>query len=319
MTQVSGMIRRQKTWTWAAAALTAAALTAAGTGCSAGNSGPTKAHGQGHGQGRAGEAQAVAESAAPSASPSPTQGKGRLVVTYAKGKTAADRQAEAFLRKNKVLEGVAAYADELIALPYDVPLRGRSCGTPNAFWSSETKDISYCYEFLSALKPIYQKQDTTGTAHQRAAEVDSDLIGLTNGVLFHELGHGLVAMYDLPITGKEEDAVDQLSTLLLSTGDTKHINYTVSTINAWGGLAQAETKGKLPIGQYADEHSLSVQRYYNWACWLYGSDPDAFESVVETPDNPNGALPEERAAQCPKEFSQIANSWGTLLDPYMKQ
>lgn len=79
------------------------------------------------------------------------------------GKTAADREAEAFLKKNRVLEDVAAYADEAIALPQDVPLRGRSCGTPNAFWSSETKDISYCYEFLNALEPVYQKQDTTGT------------------------------------------------------------------------------------------------------------------------------------------------------------
>ncbi|MFD4176153.1 DUF4344 domain-containing metallopeptidase [Streptomyces anulatus] len=315
MTQVSGTIRQQKTRTWAAAALTAAALTVAGTGCSAGNSGPAKPHGQG--QAQAGEAQAVAESASPSSSPS--QGKGRLVVTYETGKTAADQQAEAFLKKNKVLEDVAAYADETIALPYDVPLRGRSCGTPNAFWSSETKDISYCYEFLNALKPVYQKQDTTGTAEQRAAEVDSDLIGLTNGVLFHELGHGLVAMYDLPITGKEEDAVDQLSTLLLSTGDEKHEKYAVSTVNAWGGLSEAETKDKLPIDQYADEHSLSVQRFYNWACWLYGSDPDAYESVVETSDNPDGPLPEERAAQCPKEYNQIAKSWGTLLDPYMKQ
>ncbi|MEE1736915.1 DUF4344 domain-containing metallopeptidase [Streptomyces sp. BE147] len=319
MTQLNRMICGREARTWAAAALTAAALTAAGTGCSSGNGAPAKTQRQA--QEQADEARPVAASASapPSVSSSAVQGSGHLVVTYEKGKTAADRQTEAFLKENKVLEGVAEYVDELIALPYDVPLRGRSCGTPNAFWSPETKDISYCYEFLEALKPVYQKQDTTGTTEQRAAEVDSDLVGLTNGVLLHELGHGLVAMYELPITGKEEDAVDQLSTLLLTTGDKTHVNYAISTINAWGGLAEAETKGRLPIDNYADEHSLSVQRYYNWACWLYGSDPDAYQSLVETPDNPDGALPQERAERCPQEFSQIAGSWGTLLDPYMKQ
>ncbi|MFF3258354.1 DUF4344 domain-containing metallopeptidase [Streptomyces sp. NPDC002932] len=299
--------------TWAAAALTAAALTAAGTGCSSGNSASTQTRGQG-----ADEARPVAASSTPATATASPTGTGRIVVTYEKGKTAKDRQAEAFLKKNKVLEGVADYANAIVALPRDVPLRGRSCGTANAFWNPETKDISYCYEFLEALKPVYQKQDTTGTAKQRAAEVDSDLVGLTNGVLFHELGHGLVAMYDLPITGKEEDAVDQLSTLLLSSSDKQHADYAISTINAWGGLAEAETKGKLPISNYADEHSLSVQRYYNWACWLYGSDPDAYKSVVAAPGNPDGVLPQERAAQCPKEFNQIADSWGQLLDPYLK-
>ncbi|WP_371628068.1 DUF4344 domain-containing metallopeptidase [Streptomyces sp. NBC_01116] len=54
---------------------------------------------------------------------------------------------------------------------------------------------------------------------------------------------------------------------------------------------EAETEGKLPVDQYADEHSLSVQRFYNWACRLYGSDPDAYESVPRTPTTPTVLCP----------------------------
>lgn len=32
---------------------------------------------------------------------------------------------------------------------------------------------------------------------------------------YHEVGHALVDVLELPITGKEEDAVDQLSTYVL--------------------------------------------------------------------------------------------------------
>lgn len=134
MTRASRTTGGRKTWTGAAAAFAASALIMAGTGCSSGDSGRSTPRGED--QGQADGARAVA---APSVSPSAAQGKGRLVVTYEKGKTAAGREAEAFLKKNRVLEDVAAYADETIALPQDVPLRGRSCGTPNTFWSSETR------------------------------------------------------------------------------------------------------------------------------------------------------------------------------------
>ena len=34
----------------------------------------------------------------------------------------------------------------------------------------------------------------------------------------HELGHALIHVLDLPTTGREEDAVDQLSTYILAYG-----------------------------------------------------------------------------------------------------
>ncbi|MFD4371024.1 DUF4344 domain-containing metallopeptidase [Streptomyces sp. NPDC058486] len=311
MSHMIRMIRTdpaRKPRTWAAATVLSAAAVIAGTaGCSPGDQAPDKPK----------DAVRSAAARPPAASASPDRGD--LVTTYAKGAAGQDRETEAFLRQNKVLEDVATYADSYFALPHDVPLRAKSCGDANAFWNPETKDITYCYEFAAALRPVYEQQETEGDARQRAAAVDEDVIGLTNGVLFHELGHGLVALYDLPITGREEDAVDQLSVLMLATGDEKHAEYAVSTINAWAGLAQADAESKQPLDDYADEHSLSAQRYFNWACWLYGSDPEAYKSLVETTDNPDGVLPQSRAEQCPAEFSKISNAWGTLLDPYMKE
>lgn len=253
--------------------------------------------------------------AAGQATSSAAPGKGRLVVRYDKASNAAGESAAGLLKKNKVLEKVADYANDQIALPRDIPLIGKSCGEPNAYWSPQTKEITYCYELVTELKPFYEKANESHRASStrgRAAAVDEDIAGVTNGFLFHELGHGLVDLYDLPVTGKEEDAVDQLSTVMLASGDEQHQNYAVSTINAWAAWSEDE-EALSTVDTFADEHSLSAQRYYNWACWLYGSDPKRFGSIVN-----DEVLPESRRERCPEEYGRIAKSWVTLLDPYLK-
>ncbi|MFI6008587.1 DUF4344 domain-containing metallopeptidase [Streptomyces sp. NPDC051243] len=164
------------------------------------------------------------------ASPSPSVGQGDLVVSYEKPQKAADRRTEEFLKRTEVLEGVASHADDIVALPYDVPLRAKSCGEANAFWK----------------------------------------------------------------------------------------RYAIDTINAWGGLAQADAAGGIPDSAYADEHSLDIQRFYNWSCRLYGSNPDAYKEIVRSDGNPDGVLPEERAERCPDEFAKFEHAWATLLESYLK-
>ena len=44
------------------------------------------------------------------------------------------------------------------------------------------------------------------------------------------------------------------------------------------------------------------------ACWVYGSDPEKYGSLV----SPNG-LTEERAVRCPGEYAQMEKSWSRLL------
>ncbi len=141
---------------------------------------------------------------------------------------------------------------------------------------------------------------------------------MTNEAVLHELGHALVNLYDLPVVGKEEDAADQLSGLLLASGDERHVGYALSTITSYAALASAAARGEQPLKVYADEHSLDAQRFYNWVCWLYGSDPDQYAPVVQTERNPDGILPPDRAGQCPGEFRQMEKSWSPALKPYLK-
>ncbi|MFE0338460.1 DUF4344 domain-containing metallopeptidase [Streptomyces sp. NPDC058955] len=253
------------------------------------------------------------------AAPESAQGTGRLAVAYEAARTAEERAALAFLREHRVLEDAAAYADARIALPRDVPLRAAACAAPNPHWDERTGRITYCYGFVSEARKVFAGSDTDGTPAQRAAAVDEDVVGLSNGVLFHELGHALVDLYDLPVTGREEDAVDQLAVLLLASGDERHTDYAISTINAWGALWQASEGGDPGVAAYSDVHSLDGQRFFDWACWLYGSDPGRFADAVDAEGNPDGVLPRDRAELCPAEYRRISSSWRTLLGPHLKQ
>ncbi|MFE1270322.1 DUF4344 domain-containing metallopeptidase [Streptomyces sp. NPDC058758] len=269
----------------------------------------------------------------------PAQGTGRLVVTYDAPRSPDDRAARAFLREHRVLEDAADYADARIALPRDVPLRAASCEAPNPYWDEGTGRITYCYGFVADARRVFTHADApaasasdtgtgtgtdTGTGSdrtpaERAAAVDADVVGLSNGVLFHELGHALVDLYDLPVTGREEDAVDQLAVLLLASGDERHTDYAISAINAWGAMWEASEGGDPGVAGYSDVHSMDGQRFFNWACWLYGSDPERFADAVDAEGNPDGVLPRDRAALCPAEFRRVDSSWRTLLAPYLKQ
>ncbi|MFB6835987.1 DUF4344 domain-containing metallopeptidase [Streptomyces sp. NPDC056361] len=241
-------------------------------------------------------------------------GPGVLVAGYAAAETPQDLAEQRFLERNEVLEGAAAHANALIGLPRDVPVTALSCGEINAFWDPESQGIGFCYELVGYYRGVFDELNTAGTEAQRNRATEDDLIGISNSVVFHELAHALIDVYDLPTTGREEDAADQLATLLLA-GDSVHQEYAVSAIEAWGALAAAEGDigDRLP-----DEHSLDAQRYYNAICWLYGSDPAGFQGAVRTDANPDGPLPESRAAQCPAEFEQIDRAWSTLLQPYLK-
>ncbi|MFH9721784.1 DUF4344 domain-containing metallopeptidase [Streptomyces sp. NPDC017254] len=261
---------------------------------------------------------ALGAPAAPAAVPTApaVPGPGLLVVDYAPAGTAQDLAEQRFLEKNDVLEGAAAHSNSLIGLPRDIPLTAGSCGEANAFWDPDSQSIAFCYELVGAYRNLFESLNTTGTPAQRNRATEDDLIGISNSVVFHELGHALIQVYDLPTTGREEDAADQLATLMLA-GDPVRQEYAVSAIEAWGALAVATEQGDVS-GQLADEHALDSQRYYNAICWLYGSDPEAYRGAVLTAANPDGVLPESRAARCPAEYDKIYSSWSTLLEPYLK-
>lgn len=129
-------------------------------------------------------------------------------------------------------------------------------------------------------------------------------------VLFHEVGHALVDQWDIPVLGREEDAVDAFSTIFM-TEIVKRGDFALAGAEFFLDLDKLTgAAGKL---NFADEHSFSKQRAYSIACWVYGSDPAKWSKT-----NLSSFLPASRRVRCPDEYSKLKKSWLGLLKPHLK-
>jgi len=130
-------------------------------------------------------------------------------------------------------------------------------------------------------------------------------------IFLHELGHALIDQYDLPITANEEDAADRCSSYICieELGD-QGVQAVIAGAEFFAIQSKLTKKDRKTM---ADEHLLNEQRFFNALCMIYGSDPNKYRGIVQ-----NGLLPKARAVRCPNEYSRMAKSWETLLEPWRK-
>jgi uncharacterized membrane protein YgcG len=139
------------------------------------------------------------------------------------------------------------------------------------------------------------------------------VMGGVMGVFFHELGHGLIEMLKLPITGREEDVVDEFSAMLLLYAREEGVDLIPEVIYGFADFFRlmAQYGGKTP---WYDEHTPSMIRFGNIICLLYGSSPKEFQGLVE-----RLKIPERRQYFCTKEYPQKRATWEKLLAPHLKE
>jgi hypothetical protein len=125
-------------------------------------------------------------------------------------------------------------------------------------------------------------------------------------IFYHEFGHALVDILDLPIYGREEDAADNASVLLMETlyDEATAAQMVIDTADAFWAESW-EQADDLPVWGV---HGLSEQRYYNTICIFFGGDPDGRGDMIDLM-----GLPEDRAETCEEEYAAVDHSWGTVL------
>jgi 3'-phosphoadenosine 5'-phosphosulfate sulfotransferase len=183
-------------------------------------------------------------------------------------------------------------------LPRSVSVRMSQCGNVNAFYNPRQGAVTMCYELLNHLANIFVRDGQWTQAQSEAVD------GAVNFIMYHEVGHALVDVMDLPVTGREEDAVDQLATYILIGSGEKGAQAAFNGVLA----VQPGENAVFDNSDFADEHSLGPQRLFNIACWVYGSDPQKYSRIVT-----GGMLPRERAVRCPGEYQRMSKAWERLL------
>ncbi|MET0898661.1 MAG: DUF4344 domain-containing metallopeptidase [Mycobacterium sp.] len=234
---------------------------------------------------------------------------GDMTATYEEATTPEAENGRRILEDAQLLEDLAASITDLFNLPNDVQLLGVECGEPNAYWSPSDQAVTICYEDADFAETVFIE---AGDADPVDAALNVEV-----GSFYHEVGHMLIDIYDLPITGREEDVADQLAAFVMLAEDengqvdpesVKVIRDFAAEFRAFG-----EEEGEVGESQFAGGHSLNQTRMYNLLCWAYGADPEGNAAMVDS-----GELPPERAESCEDEYAKVEYGWASLLAPYVK-
>jgi hypothetical protein len=148
---------------------------------------------------------------------------------------------------------------------------------------------------------------------QRVARIDF-VVGNTLVLLLHEVGHVLVAEFQLPVLGREEDAADTYAALaMLRMGTSFTVHSLADAAKGWFLDARRDQEiGGAPL--YYDEHNVSAQRAFQIVCLMVGSDPDKFKGLAD-----EAKMPEERQKTCKRDYRKAAEAWGAVLAPHLRQ
>jgi plastocyanin len=209
--------------------------------------------------------------------------------------------------------------NNIFKLPYDVDIFLMECGESNASYYDDPHDnynpeIVICYELISETNyrftQYYEREyGYNWSTDEQIDDLDYSVLNVIENVFYHELGHAFLDVYDITYSGTQENVADQFSSyfsleFLYDDDPENTIGLDVMQDAAWDYWLISEKYTDLPLTAFADTHSLDKQRFYNLACWTYGSYPNESQWMLN-----NGWILENRESWCEEEYNQLVKFW----------
>lgn len=173
-------------------------------------------------------------------------------------------------------------------------------------WDPSTDTITFQYGFAAIIYGTL-KQSNPSWSPKQLGYATGAVLGF---ILEHEFTHALISLDNIPVLGKEEDAADTLATLLLlksPEGD----KLAFSAAQFWADFSGRQDPPA--VADYADAHSLDLQRSYAIICEIAGSSQKNFDEINKT-----GILPKGQIESCPAQYQQDVKSFTQVLQPHVK-
>jgi len=185
------------------------------------------------------------------------------------------------------------------------------CGKINSWYQREDSvpTVTLCYELFKHVLESLPKE----TAAEGITAEDAK-IGQVLWWTLHEVGHATFAMFNVPIFGNEEDAADNFATYVMLQF-TEAVRLIKGAAWAWNEYLRDYQRNpvvRVRLEQFADEHGLPQQRFYNLVCLALGSDPARF-GVLFLADY----LPQTRTQRCVHEYRTFAMAFEKEIGPHI--
>ena len=231
---------------------------------------------------------------------------GKVRVIWQEPKTEEDQLGYELLEEGET-EAIVTELAKSLKFPRPLRVRGVNGYGVGPYYYPEDNSITLPYGFAAFALEVMAESNPESSAEELGEQAASVNIF----ILAHEFAHAMVENLKLSVLGKEEDAADSISSAFLlevPNGD----EYAANAALFWAELANGQ--GAHSLDEYADTHSLNIQRALNILCWVAGSSEQAFEEVAESE-----ALPPSRLETCPDEYELLTESIEQELEPHLTE
>ncbi|TKB48369.1 hypothetical protein FCL40_11655 [Ferrimonas sediminicola] len=235
----------------------------------------------------------------------PALADGRLYTEYATPTDPSHWPVRQRVMASGVVEQVTSLINDTLQLRHPVGILFG--GEAGPLYDDEARRIVIPYAFLEEVRGRFERSHYAETG-VTAEDATMDALMHT---LFHEIGHALVPMFDLPMLGREEDAADSLATILLIEYFDGGGEIALSAADLFA--LESDEVDELVEEDFWDEHGLDLQRFYTTLCMVYGSNPQAYAYLARQAN-----LSAERAALCVDDYHKVSVSWLSLLNEHRK-
>lgn len=183
-----------------------------------------------------------------------------------------------------------------VTVPRPLPVIFAQTGVVNAWYSPSQHRLTFSYELAAELEKIF-------AAHPQHAPQAAQLAQQASRfILYHEQGHALIDELDLPQTGKNEDAADELAVLLATRLPGGQEGARAAAL--WFQLSGAKYDDASKVAPlFWDEHSLDLQRYYIILANLEAALPGSVPGIAKL-------MPADRLARARQRWPGKVASWG---------
>jgi Putative metallopeptidase len=227
----------------------------------------------------------------------------QIEIAYGQPRDPAFQPIHDRLTNLRVLEEFRQFMAPL-RLPSKLAIRVDQCDAAARHYKPHGP-VTVCYELLDRIERIVAKAEPGARKTM--------IVGTFIQVLLHDVAHAVFDILQVPVWGRAEDAADDFAAfVMLQFGD----ELARQTIQ--GSTDFFLLSGKTWTGaDFASAASPERQRYFNYLCMAYGSDPKTFEFLAKGVDGAQPVLPQRRAKQCDREYETFRLFFDLRIMPYI--
>ncbi|MBW3695166.1 hypothetical protein EK599_05645 [Vibrio sp. T187] len=211
-----------------------------------------------------------------------------------------ESQLKEQIQQSEVNTTVAELSDQLF--PFNQTLTIQYGGEEGPMYDPEVHTVHIPYSFYSESIDYFAKNNYD-EKYGKSAQLGA--IDTLLHTLLHEAGHAYVADQNIAVLGKEEDAVDNFATLLMLNYIENGDDAAISAADMFA-FESDDRPDYYDFGEYIDEHSFDLQRYFSTLCLVYGSDPEKHANLLDEVEND---YLKDRKDFCIYNFQALDENW----------